>query len=783
MHGTVHPSISKTPIPRDAQGQHTACVLCSHNCGLQVDVEAGRIAAVRPDADNPITHGYACNKAFSIGRYVDHPQRVTHPLERRPDGSFERVSWDRAISEISRRLSAIVERHSPRSFALVGVGGQANHMEAPYALGFLQGVGSRRWFNAYAQEKTQNHLVEYWMMEASPGVFLHADLDRCRYLLVLGTNPKVSNRGHAANETFRTLQRDASRRLVVVDPRATETARGADLHIAVRPGQDVYLLLGLAAALVQRELCDRAFLDAHTRDAQPLLQVLAELDVDAMARRCGVDREVVVAEAEAFAGADGAAILWDLGIEQGRFSTLNAYLIRVLLALTGNLGREGGNAFIESFNPPGPGRARGEPERALVSGIAAIRALGNYGMFSPSLFPEEVLNDHPERIRAAIVTGSNPLLSFSDTARWREAFAALELSVVIEPAMTETARLADFVLPTPVGYEKWEMCSFPNGYPAIKSQLRRPVVAGPEDALPEPEIFVRLAEAMDLFGRPPRALRSMASLAGAPTGRAALSAALLGWARQAGRRRGNGTQNRVLFWAYRLLGPHLPAPSLVAPWFLCLQNAIVRREAALRTMGASFRYRTPFALASAMFDRLLEHPEGAQIGELSTEDHLARNIGYADKRIRLSPAPMMAEMARALARGERADADYPLVLSAGVRTRWTANTIHRDPDWRKGKGPHCPLRLAPADASALGLAAGDRARLITERGAAELPVVVDGRLPEGFVVVPNGFGGRSEDGSVDGTNLNELTAADDRDPYTGCPHHKHVRCRVESVAS
>ncbi len=166
------------------------------------------------------------------------------------------------------------------------------------------------------------------------------------------------------------------------------------------------------------------------------------------------------------ARAESAAIFYDLGVEQAPFSTLISYLIRVLLVLTDNVGRRGGNVFFETLLPPVKDSSRKrDPERALASGIPAIAALGNFAMFSPTLVPEEVLLDHPERLRALVVEGSNPFLSFSDTARWREARERLDLLVVIEPAMTETAAVADYVLPTPVGYEKWEFANFPKGYP------------------------------------------------------------------------------------------------------------------------------------------------------------------------------------------------------------------------------------------------------------------------------------------------------------------------------
>lgn len=772
--------ISRRPLALDAQGQPTVCVLCSHTCGIEVDVEGGKIKAVRGDEKNPISGGYVCNKASTVGRYAHHDQRVTEPLRRGPDGKLHPVSWDEAIGEIAARLGEIRRRHGGRSIALVGVGGQANHLDAPYAMGFLHGLGSRRWFNAYAQEKTQNHLVDGWLFQASPGAFFHADTEGCAYLLVLGTNPKISNRGRNANEMLRAFGEKTGRRLVVVDPRETETARGAQRHLRIRPGSDCYLLLAMAAQVVQEGLIDRVFVDAWTRDADVVVRLLEGLDVASLLARTGLDEAAVREETRLFARARGASILWDLGIEHNRFSTLNAYLIRLLAVLTGNVGRRGGMYFLESFNPPGSGAERGKPERAVASGIAAIRALGNYGMFSPSLFPEEVLVDHPERIRAVIVEGANPLVSFSDTPRWREAFAKLELKVVIDPALTETAREADFVLPAPTGYEKWEICSFPTGFPEIKAQVRPPVVPGPAQALPEAEIYARLAEAMGLFGEPPAALRALAKAAASGRGGPFLAAAGLA-AKAASARAKNGFQNRLIFWAYRALGPELEAPGLVAVWLLCHANAFARREAVLRVLGDGWRWRGPFALAAELFRRLMAHPEGAVIARLDGERHLAQAIGHKDGKIRLAPAAMMAEIARALVAGDDTSDEFPLVLAAGLRTHWTANTIQRDPGWRKGKGPHCPLGVAPETARSLGVSAGERVRLRTRRGAAEIEVQIDAKLPPGFVSIPNGFGLSAEGGPQDGLNANELTSAAERDPFTGCPQHKHVPCRVERL--
>jgi anaerobic selenocysteine-containing dehydrogenase len=772
---TVDPSISRTPLPLDASDLPTVCVLCSHNCGVRVDVEAGRIVAVRGDDTNPITTGYICNKAVSIAHYVRHPERVEYPMRRRPDGSFERIGWDVAIAEIAARLGEIRARHSARAVGLVGIGGQGNHMDAAYGLGFLRGFGSRKWFSAFAQEKTQHCLMDQWMFAASPTTFFHPDVEHARFILVLGTNPRISNRGHNATETFKRLAEDPTRTVVVVDPRETETTRGASRHLRVRPGTDAYLLLGLAATIVARGLEDTAFVAEKTADVEALRRALATVDVGEMARRCGIEPDAIVETATALATADSAAIFYDLGVEQTPFSTLIAYLIRAIVSLTGNVGRPGGNVFLETLLPPvqESGRKR-DMERAIASGIPAIAALGNFGMFSPTLVPEEVLVDHPERLRALIIEGSNPFLSYSDTARWREAREALDLLIVIEPAMTESARVADYVLPTPVGYEKWEFSNFPKRHPEVDVQVRPPVVPPLGEGLPEPEIYARLAEALGIFGEPPAELAALAGEALTADG----AARFLAVAQEHAGTNPRIAKERLIFWTYRALGPHLPSPALAAIWLQAHVNAMLRLPNVLRTLGAEWEGRTPFEVGTELFRRILAHPEGVEIARGTPETNLEDHVGFPDGRIRLAPEEMLPEIARAVATPPAEDPDYPVVLAAGLRTRWTANTVHRDPSWRKGRGPHCALNLSPDDARGLGVRDGDTVRVATRRGAVTLPAQIDGRLQAGHVWMPNGFG-MIHDGALDGANGNELTDVNDRDPFTGVPHHRYVRCRVE----
>jgi len=230
------------------------------------------------------------------------------------------------------------------------------------------------------------------------------------------------------------------------------------------------------------------------------------------------------------------------------------------------------------------------------------------------------------------------------------------------------------------------------------------------------------------------------------------------------------------------MGPHLPAPALAAVWLLSHVNGMFRPESVVRALGPEWEGKTPFELGTEIFRRIVAHPEGVEIARQRMETHLDDHLGFADKKIRLAPEPMMAEIRRAIATEPHVDPAFPLVMAAGLRTRWTANTIQRDPAWRKGRGPHCALNLSPGDATRLGVRDGDVVRVSTPRGSLTMPAQIDAKLMTGHVWMPNGFGMVSADGVVQGANQNELTDVADRDPFTGIPHHRYVQVRVERVA-
>lgn len=770
-------------VPAHALDRPTACALCSHNCGLRVDVEDNRIVAVRADETHPSTRGYSCNKAYAIPHYLNHAQRVEHPLKRRPDGSFERIGWDQAIAEIAARLDRIRREHAPRAIAFAGLGGQGGHTSGLGILPLAYGIGTPMIFTSLGQEKTQHNLIDRFMMRTTFDHYLVPDEHHARFMMVIGSNPLVSNRGINATESLRVLRADPARRLVVVDPRVTETARRAHRHLRLRPSSDVYVLLGLAGVIVQEGLVDRDFVRAKTLGFEALEALFRRVDVDEMARRAGLAADDLRLTAREYATTKPAAIAWDLGMEQAEHSTLTSYLVRVLAAITGNLGREGGNVFVQLFGPKMPYLRK--LAKALASDIEPVPMVVPIPQFPPGILPEEITVDHPERIRALVCDGTNPLASWPDTNRFREAFGKLDLLVVVDPAMSETAREAHYVLPAAASYEKWDYSIFPKDI--VMAQVRPPVVRGPDEALPEVEIYFRLARAMGIATEAPGLLHRLARRARTTWGAPAYLAALNAFA--ASKLGGPGAiVARSAFLTYETLGPTLPDPLLAFLWLSVLGYAATRRDQAERALPEVRSIRNPFALAEHLFAKLLAHPEGVHLGDLERARNFEYYCGHGDGRARLH----RDDFVKALERVIRDDpsptaADYPFVLDGGMRTHFTANTIMQDPAWRKGKGAQPALWMAEEDASALALADGETVRLVSRRGAVTVAVRIDATTQPGNLHLPNMLGQRYPDPASGelaptGVAINELVDLDDRDPWTAIPHTKRIRCRVEKLA-
>ena len=735
-----------------------ACILCECNCGVEILLgEDGRsFAKIRGDKQHPASQGYTCNKALQLDHYQNgRSGRVTRPLRRRPDGEFEEIDWDTAITEIAGRLGAIRDEHGGETIFYYGGGGQGNHLGGAYATATQAAFGMRFRSSALAQEKTG----EFWVSARMLGLPTRSDVEHCEVALFVGKNPYQSHGFPRARAVLKEIAKDPARSMIVIDPVRTDTAELADYHLQLRPGTDLYVVTALAAVLVQEDLIDEAWLAEHADGLTAVTDVLRAVPVSEYCSISDVPEDLLRAAARRVAAATSVAVHEDLGVQMNRDSTLVSYVQRLVWLLTGNLGKTGAQYAFSSMSAIGRdrGHVAGEWPTSPVVGAPIIS-----GLVPCNVIPDEILTDHPRRYRAMLIESANPAHSLADSARMRDALAELELVVVIDVAMTETARLADYVLPAPTQFEKFEATFFNFDFPRNIFHLRHPVLPPLGDVLPEPEIHARLVEAAGALGEDDyRPLRDAAA-----GGRAALAQKFMALLADSRMRR----LAPVLL--YRTLGPTLPHDAAAAA---ALWPAAHACAAANPTGVARAGYGAGLEAGEALFDAIVTGEHAVVITD-DTPDETWRRLN--GRRVQLDVPELLAEVANLPGRAApTADQDWPFVLSAGERRAFTANTIIRDPKWRK-RDAAGTLRMSDTDAGRLGIASGSVVRLTTKRGSAEVLVEPTDRMRAGHISLPNGLG-LSTDGVTTGVAPNELTASEDRDEWVGTPRHKHVAARVE----
>jgi len=731
------------------------------NCGLQVQVENGHLAKIRGDKTHPISRGYHCQKALRLNFYQNSASRVQTPLRRCEDGTFEEISWEVAINEVAAKLKDIRDTHGGHSLAYYGGGGQGNHLGGAHASTLRNAMGTPYLYSSLAQEKTGGFWVNgrlFGRQTRHPA----EDVEHSDFVLFIGTNPWQSHGFPRARTVLKEIARDSNRTMVVVDPRRTETAERADVFLQVRPGADAFLMLAMLGTIVQEGLEDQQFLNRRTTGWQDLVIFLETIDVEAFAQRSGVEVEDVRRVARGLARAERGCVRTDLGLEHSLHSTLNTYLAKLLSFVTGQFGKPG-TVNLHSFLAPliGHSPKPSEGERTTrVTGMLEISKL-----YPPNILPAEIDTDHPERIRGLVVDSSNPLLTAADTRAYRDAFSKLDLLVVIDVAMTETAHLADYVLPPATQFEKWEATFFNFEFPTNFFHLRPPVLERPEGSLTEPEIYHRIAAAMGELPTGFPLLRLIARV-----DRAIPSARLFPLALKAALALRPSWKRHLPTVLHETLGAALPngARSAAVIWgacqFFARKHAEAVQRAGIEDNGAG--------LGEALFERILASPSGTVIST-HTQDEMWSWIRHSDGRIHIPIPEMIAEIA-ALGTEPVTDPDRPFILQAGERRSFNANTIIRDRKWRR-EDCEGALKINPADAARLGLANGASARCESLRGKIDVTVSITDEVPEGVVSLPHGYGMADGDS---GPGVNELTAADHCDELAKTPFHKYVPVRI-----
>jgi anaerobic selenocysteine-containing dehydrogenase len=710
------------------------CRFCHAGCPILVDVEDGRATRVRGDKDDPLYRGFTCEKGRQLPAQHAHPDRLLHSRRRREDGSYEPVASGEALQEIAARVQAIVAEHGPRSVAFYkGTCASRNPATGALLTAWMDAIGSPMRFdsNTIDQPGKSVALALHGRWGAPPQGF-----DGAGVALLVGTNPFVTLAGGLPSTDPMRSVRDARRagmKLLVIDPRRTETAAAADQHLQPRPGEDIAILACLLNVIISEQRHDAAFVEQHVRGFDELRRAVQPYAPEVVAPRAGVRADELTAMARAFAtGGRGVATSGTGPSMTGRHSTVVEYLVLALNTICGRYLRAGEALWNPGVlisplankaqaTPPWPAYGYGEKLRVRELADAACG-------LSTAALADEILLDGPDKVRALFCVGGNPVAAWPDhTKTWR-AMQALDLLVTIDIKMSATAKVADYVI-------------------APRLTLEIPGSTIVSEAL----YYYAIG-----FGYPQPYANYTTAVVDPPDG-----------------------SDLIEDWqVFHELGRHMGLPLRVKPMFPAPDG----RDDSMTLDGS----RTP------TLDELLDHlyrnarvplaevraraaTEGGAIYESDPVFVQPADDGWTG-RLDVGNSEMMAELADAQQSAWPDDDRFPLRLVCR-RIVGALNSSGRDLP-KMARFPYNPAYLHPDDLRDLGLAPGDDVEITSDAGSLVAIVDADPQLRRGLVSMTHAFGdvpGGESDVRKVGSNTSLLTRVDrDFDRFTGMPRMSNV---------
>ena len=697
---------------------HRTCPLCEAGCGLEITLTrkpdgSETVKRIRGDRDDVFSQGFICPKGSTLGHLHDDPDRLRRPVVKR-DGVFVEVDWDEAFATIEAGLLPILAEHG-RDACAVYLGNPGAHSLGPllYNRTLVQALGTGNRFSASTVDQRPKELSA-GLMFGSVTVPV-PDLDRTDFLLMLGANPHASNGSLCTAPDFPgRLDRIQERggRIVVVDPRRSETAARADRHLAIRPGTDAHLLAAVANVLLADGLASPGRLADHTAGLDELAAAVTPYTPAAVAPVCGVDADTIRRLAHDLAAAPTAAVYGRIGTCTQEFGTLASWLVDVVNLLTGNLDRVGGAMFTtgavgQPSTKGAPGTGRGMRIGRVVSRVG--RRPEALGEFPVTALPEEIETPGEGQVRALVTVGGNPASSNPNSVRLDAAFASLEFMVAVDPYVNETTRHADVILPPPSALEKSHYdVALLNFAVHDVANYSPAVIDRPDDTPEEWEIMLRLSAVVAGLGLDADISAMDDQIAE-------------GFLRSAVRDEHGKVHERDVAELRSMLGDRVGPERLL--------------DIMLRTgpFGDGFG-SDPDGLTLAVLEA---NSHGVDLGALKP-DRIPALLRTPSGKIEAFPPELAADLPRLEASLSR-DWNDSMVLVGRRHVRSNNSWMHNVRVLTKGRN-RCTMQIHPDDADRLGLADGAPAQVRSRVGEVTVDVEVTDGIRPGVVSIPHGFG-------------------------------------------
>lgn len=729
---------SRSIVPMASEWKHTICRVCHAGCSVLVEIEKGRPVRVKGDPGNPLYQGFTCVKGRNMPEVWASPSRLLHSQKRGADGRHHPIPVERAMDEIAERLGEILEHRGPRAVATYSgtMATNAGAANGAVTSAFLKAIGSRMGFNSNTIDQPGKMvaaaLCGSWMAPPTP-------FAESRVVLLIGCNPLVSMSGGIPHTNPGRALTDALARgvkVVVIDPRRTETARRASLHLQPRPGEDVALLAGMIRVILDEGWHDRAFLEEHVEGLDELRSHVAPFTPEFVAARADVPAADLVEAARLFAAHGPGVATAGTGPNMAGHTTLFEYLVRSLNTICGRWQREG-EAVVEPpcLGLPTPAKAQALPPMAEYAyGFGEpvrVRGLANTAAGMPTAaLADEILLPGEQQVRALISHGGNPVAAWPDQLKTLEAMEELDLLVQIDAKMSATARVADYVIAVKHPLEMPGMTltqeylsAYAPGFGTIEpwAQYTPALVEPPEgsDLIDDWQFFYGLAQRLGL------------QLTVKPV-------SFTGTVRVAGR----------------------PMDMHEQPTTDDLFDLV--------TAGS----RIPL-------EEVRRHPAGARFPDPPVFV-APRDEGWKG-RFDVGNDVMMKDLDTVATESPSAEDERPFRLVSRRQANVLNSVGWDEPGQQRGRTTN-PAHMHPADLEALGLVDGDAVQIRSERATIPAIVATDPDLRRGLVSMSHSWGdGPDRDSEVRriGANTGRLSAVDrDYEPYTGLPRMSNIPVEV-----
>lgn len=714
--------------------KYTYCRICEPNCGLKATVVDGKLTKVTGNKNHHVSQGYICARGLASLDVHHDPDRIKYPMKKEGD-SFRVSDWKSSLKDIGEKLKQIRREYGNDSVGIYFGNPIAFDFSLSNYLPFaVNALKSRNIYSAGSQD-CNNKFVAAEKVYGSQLIHPVPDIDNMDFLIVWGSNPAISKMSFFSiphpEKRLKAIEKRGGR-VIIIDPRKTETVRQLGEHIYIRPDTDVFLMMAMINIIVEEELYDSSIVNYHTRGFEELKKMVASFPPAKAAEITGIDEKIILSLSRDFANAKNAGIHSSLGINLGSFGTIGYWLVQCLNAITGRLDKKNSMIFCSNLvNFPKYFKLANKFRKPKPSRIGSFEPVME--TLPGGILADEILTPGPGQIKALIVLCGNPLLTVPDTVKLEKAFNSLELLVSCDLFINETGGISDYVLPSKDFYEHWDFGITSTMFNPISCLNYTEKVVDAEGE--RKELWVILHEILMAAGYPFGGLRGISAFAS------------------------------------------------VSDY---MGKKLLKRETPL-SFQPELLLRSLLMMSRVSHKKLKNSSHGLPGKEHPTGNLFKKIIMTDDKKINLAPDEFIKEKESLLSffEQERELNGFKLI---GQRQKRTHNTwLHNVPSFME-KSLTNKVSINTEDAARLGIEEGDTVEVKNKNGVIQIQANLTDTIMPGVISIPHGWGHNKKSGlntakKFPGVNVNLLTASgpENLEKMSGMAKLTGIRVDVEKV--